>query len=133
MKKLLILLTLVLLLSFALAAYGESTLVQFQVNDGYEVHIPATASIDSNYSGTLEIYFDVCHIDSVAVSIGEGASSYDGNYWWLTGAAKQGKIPYTIKHGNSYLKAGDTITLFRNGNILLDLSVIPDYVAKYFF
>lgn len=130
MKKVIILLTFVLLLGFALAAYGESTLVQFEVNDGYVVNIPATASIGSNYSGTLDISFEVCHVDYVMVSVGVGESSYDGTCWWLTGTAKHEKIPYTIKCGSSTLKGGDAVMLHRNGTVSLNLSVVPEYVAN---
>ncbi len=128
MKKVIILFTFVLLLSFALVAHGESTLVQFQVNDGYVVNIPASATIGSDGLGTLEIDFVVCHVDSVAITIGESESSYDGNCWWLTGTAKQGKIPYTIKNGSMYLPGKGTFMLNRNSKVTLNLSVVDGYI-----
>lgn len=131
MKKIFTLaLTAMLLLTFTLAANGDtsSTEVQFEISDSYVLNIPATASISSTGVGSMNITFTECHVDGVTITV--NSDSFVGGCWYLTGTRTGNKLPYSIISGNSKVFAEGELYVSREGGCPLTLAVEENYLKN---
>ena len=84
-----------LVLTLALAAYGNNqTEVILDLNSSeYDIDIPSTVDVPINGTGTLNITLTKCHTDGVKVKI--DGDSYNGR-WNLLSEIGSFSIPYVI-------------------------------------
>ena len=125
MKRMLIIcITMMLILSLALAAYGNNTTeVYFTVEESYELVIPSTATISSNGSGTMNIYLANSHVESVNIQLLIN-DNYDYGKWQLLGVKNNNKLPYVIStDGNANVQPDDLIAVSRDNSLSLTLTV----------
>ena len=125
MKRMLIIyITMMLILSLALAAYGNNTTeVYFTVEESYELVIPSTATISSDGSGTMNIYLANSHVESVNIQLLIN-DNYDYGKWQLLGVKNNNKLPYVIStDGNANVQPDDLIAVSRDNSLSLTLTV----------